>query len=103
MSPPSVSAPCGHRDRADVRSSRLHCCGAISSENDMNTTATDVLLPWRRVRERVGLGRTTCYRLQRLEGPRAFPKPIRLSPGRVAWRESDIATWVEAQAAARQS
>lgn len=76
---------------------------ALLSENDMNTNAPDVLLPWRRVRERVGLGRTTCYRLQRLEGPRAFPKPIQLSPGRVAWRESDIASWVEAQAAARQS
>lgn len=95
LSPPSVSAPCGHRDRADM---------APLSENDMNTkTTTDVMLPWSRVRERVGLGRNTCARLQRLDGEMAFPKPIRLSPGRVAWREADVQAWIEARAAAVQS
>ena len=90
-SPPSVSAPLrSSPDRANV---------ALTSENDMNTPTNETLLPWRRVRERVGLGRTTCYRLQRLEGERAFPKPIRLSPGRVGWKESEINAWIEAQAA----
>lgn len=26
-----------------------------------------------------------------------FPKPIRLSPGRVGWREIDVRAWLEAR------
>jgi prophage regulatory protein len=31
----------------------------------------------------------------------SFPQPIRISPGRVAWRESDIEAWITARAEAR--
>lgn len=39
-----------------------------------------------------GIGRTTRYRMIE-EGD--FPRPIRLSPGRVAWRRTDINKWLE--------
>jgi prophage regulatory protein len=49
------------------------------------------LLPWPKVRPLVGdMGRTTAWRRAR-EG--TFPKPIRISSNRVAWRESDILAW----------
>jgi predicted DNA-binding transcriptional regulator AlpA len=38
--------------------------------------------------------------LRRLVARRDFPNPIRLSPGRVAWKKADIVAWLEAQPAA---
>lgn len=52
--------------------------------------APDRFLAWRQVRDLTGLGRTTAWRLRR-HGD--FPEPVTLSPGRVAWRERDIAAW----------
>lgn len=39
-----------------------------------------------------GIGRTTRYRMI-ADG--SFPPPIRLSPGRVAWRRYDIVNWLQ--------
>lgn len=50
----------------------------------------DRLLSWREVRSRTGLSRTTAWRLQNTG---AFPRPVALSPGRVGWRETEIAAW----------
>lgn len=50
----------------------------------------DRLLSWREVRVRTGLSRTTAWRLQNAG---AFPRPVALSPGRVGWRETEIAAW----------
>lgn len=50
----------------------------------------DRLLSWREVRSRTGLSRTTAWRLQ---NSGAFPRPVALSPGRVGWRETEIAAW----------
>jgi len=36
------------------------------------------------------IGRTTAWRLVRSG---EFPPPIKISPNRVAWRESDILAW----------
>ena len=47
-------------------------------------------LGWRQVHDLTGLGRTTAWRMRR-EGD--FPDPVPISPGRVAWRERDIAAW----------
>lgn len=52
----------------------------------------DRFLPWRKVRDITGLGRTTAWRLRRAGD---FPHPVPISPGRVAWRERDIAHWNE--------
>lgn len=47
-------------------------------------------LPWRKVEPRVGISRTTAWRLQRAGD---FPKPYVVSPGRVAYRESEVEAW----------
>jgi prophage regulatory protein len=41
----------------------------------------------------VNLSRTTLWR-QVCAG--AFPAPVRISPGRIAWRRSDLERWIEA-------
>ena len=48
------------------------------------------------VRERIGVSDTTLWRLERRG---EFPKAIKLSPGRVGWREADIEQWIEQRAA----
>jgi prophage regulatory protein len=53
-------------------------------------------LSWPQVRPLVGdIGRTTAWRLERAGH---FPKSLSVSPGRRAWRESDIVAWQAAQA-----
>jgi len=47
-------------------------------------------LPWKRVEARVGISRTTAWRLQRSGD---FPKPYVVSPGRVAYKESEVEAW----------
>lgn len=47
-------------------------------------------LAWRQVKDLTGLGRTTTWRMRRAGD---FPDPVPISPGRVAWRERDVAAW----------
>ena len=47
-------------------------------------------LPWKKVEPRVGISRTTAWRLQKADD---FPKPYVVSPGRVAYRESEVEAW----------
>lgn len=47
-------------------------------------------LPWKKVEPRVGISRTTAWRLQKTGD---FPKPYVISPGRVAYRESEVEAW----------
>lgn len=56
-----------------------------------STAAPTRLLRRRAVAERVGLSAVTIWRLERSG---AFPKSIRISPGAIAWRESDIEEWI---------
>jgi prophage regulatory protein len=51
------------------------------------------------LQERLGLSEATILRMRRRG---QFPQPIRLSPGRVGWRERDIVAWLDARAEARQ-
>jgi len=44
--------------------------------------------------ERVGLSRTTIWRLAAVNG---FPKPIRLGTHSVGWRASDLDAWIESR------
>jgi predicted DNA-binding transcriptional regulator AlpA len=50
----------------------------------------DRLLPWKTVKDLTGLSRTTAWRLQKAGD---FPVPVSISPGRVGWRESEVAAW----------
>ena len=46
------------------------------------------------VHNRTGLSRTTIWRLERAKD---FPQSVRISPGRRAWRESDLDRWIAAR------
>ena len=54
----------------------------------------DRLLRRRYVEEITGLSRSSIYRLM-LEGE--FPRPVRVGPTAVRWRESDITAWLESR------
>jgi len=43
------------------------------------------------VHNRTGLSRTTIWRLEKNKD---FPRSVRISPGRRAWRESDLDRWI---------
>lgn len=59
----------------------------------MTLSTSKKLLAWKTVRPMVGnLGRTTWWRLIRAG---QAPRPIRISPGRVAWLESEILEWID--------
>ena len=49
------------------------------------------------VLDRVPLSGTTIWRLERAG---KFPKSIQISPGAVAWRESEIEEWIAERAKA---
>jgi predicted DNA-binding transcriptional regulator AlpA len=59
------------------------------------TPDLDRLLSWPEVRPLIGgQGRTTWWRaIRRGEAP----KPLRVSPGRVAWRATEIYAWQAAR------
>lgn len=58
----------------------------------------DRLLPWERVRDIAGISRTTAWRMQRSGD---FPTPVPVSPGRVAWWESELTAWKGTRGAAK--
>jgi prophage regulatory protein len=61
--------------------------------SEIITTPPALVRP-RDVFKRVALSRTTVYWRVR-KG--TFPQPVNLGPKRIAWREADIAAWIEAQ------
>ncbi len=52
------------------------------------------LLRLREVRARTGLSRSTIYRLA-AEG--RFPAPVKLTEHASAWREDELAAWIESR------
>lgn len=54
------------------------------------TDRPERLLSWREVAPLIGMSRVTAWRRAR-EG--LFPKPVKTSAQRTAWRESDIVAW----------
>ncbi|QNM82400.1 AlpA family phage regulatory protein [Sphingomonas sabuli] len=59
------------------------------------STPENNLLGLKRVREMTSLGKSTIYRM--IAG-KQFPRPLRLSERRVAWRQSDINDWLDTRA-----
>jgi predicted DNA-binding transcriptional regulator AlpA len=60
---------------------------------------TDSIIRPRALADRLGLSLATLWRLRRRGD---LPEPIRLSPGCVGWRTSDIEAWLAARAERRQ-
>ncbi|UTV98791.1 AlpA family phage regulatory protein [Marinomonas rhizomae] len=54
--------------------------------------STPFIIDRREVEHLTSLRKTTIYKLIK-EGK--FPKPLRISPMRVAWRLTDIESWVQ--------
>ena len=50
------------------------------------------LIRIKEVQHRVGLGRSTIYRWM---AKGKFPKPVQLGGYTIAWKESDIDSWIE--------
>ena len=61
-------------------------------------TAPSRLIRQPTVVQRVGLSPTTIWRERRAG---RFPAPVRISPGAVAWLESDIDVWIAERAEAK--
>jgi prophage regulatory protein len=55
----------------------------------------EIILRRRTVETRTGLGRSTLYQ-KMAQGE--FPRPLRLGPRSVGWRQSDIDAWIAALA-----
>ncbi len=59
------------------------------------TRKPDRIIPEPQTRERLGgISRTTLWRMTRAG---IFPRPMRISPGRIGWRESTIEEYLEAR------
>ncbi len=62
------------------------------------------MLPLKKVVHHTGLSSTTIYDMLDKRSKRydpTFPTQVKLSKGRVAWVESEIAEWLESKIAAR--
>ncbi|MGH6910633.1 MAG: helix-turn-helix transcriptional regulator [Phenylobacterium sp.] len=61
----------------------------------MTSRTPKKLISWKTVRPMVGnLGRATWWRLIRAN---KAPRPIRISPGRIAGLESEVDNWIDVQ------
>jgi prophage regulatory protein len=57
----------------------------------MTPTTTDTILRLPAVLARVGVSRRTLYELMKTG---RFPAALKLSPGAVGWRSSDVDRWI---------
>ncbi len=55
--------------------------------------AGECLLPIQDVSKRIGLGKSKIYEMV---GEETFPRPVRLSPKAVRWKQSEIDAWIAA-------
>jgi prophage regulatory protein len=77
-----------------------------TQENSANTVSYRLprMLPLKEVTYYTGLSSTTIYDMLDKKSKRydpTFPIQVKLSKGRVAWVESEIAQWIEGKIAAR--
>ena len=63
----------------------------MTDEPETPVARHERLLRIRQVQDRVPLGRATIYKRM---AAGTFPKPVALGGGIVAWRESEIESWI---------
>ena len=79
----------------------------INNQNDtanLSTLRLPIMLPLKVVTHHTGLSSTTIYDMLDKKSKRydpTFPIQVKLTKGRVAWIESEIAEWLEYKIAAR--
>jgi prophage regulatory protein len=59
----------------------------------------DRMVRWPEVRELTGISRTTAWR--EIRGGR-FPNPVKLTTHSVAWRQSEIESWIASRSSTRR-
>jgi predicted DNA-binding transcriptional regulator AlpA len=59
--------------------------------HERSSSARERFISYNEVHDRTGLSRTTIWRLEKIKD---FPQSVRISPGRRAWRESDLDRWI---------
>jgi len=60
-------------------------------ETERQLRSRERLVSYDEVHDRTGLSRTTIWRLEKIKD---FPQSVRISPGRRAWRESELDRWI---------
>ena len=81
----------------------------LNANTQQNTSALSMpqiprMLPLKQVVHYTGLSSTTIYDMLDKRSNRydpTFPIQVKLSKGRVAWVESEVAQWIEGKIAAR--
>ena len=68
--------------------------GPSPLENERAFGLRERFISYYEVHARTGLSRTTIWRLEKIKD---FPQSVRISPGRRAWRESDLDRWIAAR------
>ena len=67
----------------------------MSQAQPVSTELSRIISP-RKLYTLLGVSHTTLWRMRRTAG---LPDPIRLSPGRVGWPESQIQEWLDSRTA----
>ena len=69
---------------------------AVAEASSRNAAEPVAILDEPTVEELTSLSRTTRWRMERRG---EFPKRVRLSPGRVGWRQAEIEAWIRSRTA----
>jgi prophage regulatory protein len=72
---------------------------SFRDETNIHSPTASRFLRLPKVKDRVGLGRSTIYSLV---GRGQFPRPVSLGDRAMAWLESDIDAWIQTKVEAAQ-
>jgi prophage regulatory protein len=61
---------------------------------DTREAHLDRLIGWPEIQKTIGLSRPQIWRLRR-DGN--FPSPLKLSQNRVAWKSSEVQSWIDSR------
>ena len=88
---PGYSANCGVRVVIVSESQTMRCNNLTNEEEGV---LQDRLLRRREVEKITGLSRSSIYRLMEISD---LPRPVKIGPGAVRWKASDIKAWIESR------
>jgi prophage regulatory protein len=83
-------------DRPGIKGPAPASDASPATDSRMNSTTTVAIFDEAKVHELTSLSRTTRWRMERRG---EFPKRVRLSAGRVGWRQADIEAWIRSRTA----
>jgi prophage regulatory protein len=83
-------------DRPGIKAPAPARNAPATTEFGTHATTTVAIVDEAKVHELTSLSRTTRWRMERRG---EFPKRVRLSAGRVGWRQADIEEWIRSRTA----